>query len=57
MIARFLSTHVPPMFIGSGVGITILHYAFDRMPYVSVGAGFAIVLAGFLVGAVFSKED
>lgn len=57
MIARLLSSHVSPALVGSGLGITLLHYAFDRVPYVSVGAGLALVLAGFLVWAVFSAED
>lgn len=56
MIARLISTHVPPMLVGSGVGITLLHYAFDRVPYVSVGAGISLVLAGFLIWAIFSED-
>ena len=56
MIARLLSSRVSPALSGSGVGIILLHYAFDRVPYVSVGAGFALVLAGFLIWAIFSED-
>lgn len=57
MIARLLSSHVSPMLTGSGVGIILLHYAFNRIPLTGVGAGFALVIGGFLVWAIFSEED
>jgi anti-sigma regulatory factor (Ser/Thr protein kinase) len=56
MISRLLSAHVAPALFGSGVGITLIHYVFDRIPYISVGAGFALVLGGFLLWAMFSEE-
>lgn len=56
MIPAFLTRHVPPMLIGCGVAINIIHYAFDRVPYVGVGAGLALVLVGFLVWAIFSED-
>lgn len=56
MIPAFLSRHVAPAFVGTGAAINIIHYAFDRVPYVSVGAGLALVLVGFLVWAIFSED-
>ena len=56
MIARFLTSHVSPMLTGAGVGIILIHYAFGQDPITGVGAGFALVLAGFLVWGIFSED-
>ena len=55
MITRLLSTHIPSMLIGSGIGFN-LQYVLGREPYVGVGAALALVLAGFLVWAVLSED-
>jgi hypothetical protein len=56
MISRLLSAHVAPALFGSGVGMALIHYALDRVPCVPVGAGFALVVGGFLLWAMFSEE-